>query len=169
MDMPSTFDPQRHAVVYLSHDKYTIVDKSNLDLALDCYVCAFSKKKYEYAVKWLNGEEKVLHRLVMERTLGRRLSISEKVHHVDGDLLNNTRENLKLASHTETMQNHRRHSNNKSGYKGVYYMADRRKWRAQIVVNKKRLRLGYFDNPKEAHDAYCEAAKKYFGEFAKFE
>jgi hypothetical protein len=36
------------------------------------------------------------HRAVMERLLGRKLTKGEVVHHIDGDRLNNTPENLEL-------------------------------------------------------------------------
>jgi hypothetical protein len=38
-----------------------------------------------------------------------------------------------------------------------------------IKVNKKHIHLGYFVDPKAAHDAYIKAAIKYFGEFARTE
>jgi hypothetical protein len=37
---------------------------------------------------------------------------------------------------------------------------------ARIKINKKTIYLGQFGSEKEAHDAYLEAARKYFGEFA---
>jgi hypothetical protein len=39
--------------------------------------------------------------------------------------------------------------------------------RASIKANGKRIFLGLFLTAEEAHDAYCAAAKKYFGEFAR--
>ena len=41
-------------------------------------------------------------------------------------------------------------------------------WVAQIGVFGKNIHLGYFGTPEEAYRAYCEAAKKHFGEFAHF-
>ena len=34
------------------------------------------------------------------------------------------------------------------------------------MVNQKSIYLGYFKTPEEAAEAYNEAAKKHFGEFA---
>ena len=41
------------------------------------------------------------------------------------------------------------------------------KWHAQIQINKRHIRLGSFDDIKDAALAYNEAAKKHHGEFAR--
>lgn len=55
-----------------------------------------------------DGDRHVLeHRLVVERNLGRRLTTSEHVHHVNGDRLDNRIENLQVLTHAEHMRVHR--------------------------------------------------------------
>jgi hypothetical protein len=44
----------------------------------------------------LNGKYRLEHRLIMEEHLGRKLEPGEQVHHVDGDKLNNSIENLDI-------------------------------------------------------------------------
>jgi transposase len=46
------------------------------------------------------------HRCVMEQKLGRKLDPSEKVHHIDGDRLNNDISNLELLSNVEHTKKH---------------------------------------------------------------
>jgi hypothetical protein len=48
------------------------------------------------------------HRLVMEKFLGRKLSTEEQVHHIDGDILNNSPSNLQIVSRSEHMAIHQR-------------------------------------------------------------
>lgn len=45
-------------------------------------------------------------------------------------------------------------SNNTSGYRGVYWEKRCNKWFAQIMVNYKRICIGYFDNKLDAAKAY---------------
>ena len=45
-----------------------------------------------------NGE--YVHRLVMEKHLGRKLSTSEHVHHIDGNVRNNDISNLELVTNS---------------------------------------------------------------------
>src|SRR5262249_41749362 len=52
-----------------------------------------------------------------------------------------------------------------SGFKGVSRHGSR--WRARIQVNGKKISLGTFASPEAAAQAYDEAAKRYYGEFAK--
>jgi transposase-like protein len=50
---------------------------------------------------WLQGKKRPLHRLVMEKKLGRPLVSDEIVRHRDGDLLNNDPGNLVIVSREE--------------------------------------------------------------------
>jgi hypothetical protein len=75
-------------------------------------------------------------------------------------------ENLRLATHTENTQYQKLRVNNTSKYKGVYCInKNKKRWRAVIQVNKKRIHLGIFETALEAAKAYNEAAilhhKKY--------
>lgn len=110
-----------------------------------------------------------LHRVILIRMLGRDLADSEYCDHINGDGLDNRRSNLRLATHAENECNQRRHSNNTSGYKGVSLHKATQKWRASISINGIRKHLGLFDTAQDAYGAYCEAALKLHGEFARFE
>ena len=46
------------------------------------------------------------------------------------------------------------HKHNTSGYKGASWNTQKRKWKAQIVVNNKRFHIGYYNNVVEAAQAY---------------
>lgn len=89
------------------------------------------------------------------------------VDHIDGNRLNNQRSNLRVCLHCENSRNRQRHSVNKIGLKGVCKY--KRKWKAQILSDGKKINLGYFKTPEEAHAAYRKAAVDLHGEFARFE
>lgn len=88
------------------------------------------------------------------------------VDHRDGDGLNNQRSNLRLATRTENQGNVKIRSSNTSGYRGVSWEANARKWRAGIGRNGKRSYIGLFSSAEDAARAYDDAARQYFGEFA---
>jgi hypothetical protein len=100
-----------------------------------------------------------LHRLVAKAEPG------VMVDHINGNLLDNRRENLRACTAGENSRNKKMHKNNKTGFKGVY--PHREKFCAQIRANGVKYRLGAFDSPEEAHAEYVRAAKKLHGEFAR--
>lgn len=115
------------------------------------------------------GKQKtyVLHREILKRMLGRDLARNEYVDHIDGNPLNCVRDNLRVATPYQNAINVRRHRDNQSGFKGV--SKSHSKWMANIRVDGIKKYLGTFETPEEAHAAYCRAAEKHHGEFAKFE
>ncbi len=87
--------------------------------------------------------------------------------HANGKPDDNRIANLRPATTTQNMQNCRRFSTNSSGFKGVSFCRQTRRWRAHIVVDGRYIHLGRFPSPEKAHAAYVAAAQKYFGEFAR--
>ena len=59
------------------------------------------KEKKRYKIKKINGKQILYHRWVMEQHLGRKLTRSEVIHHIDGDPHNNNIENLQLLTQSE--------------------------------------------------------------------
>ena len=109
-----------------------------------------------------------MHRAVMENVLNRCLSDGEVVDHKDGDTLNNRRSNLRLSTVLQNRLNSKKRGDKTSSqYKGVHWHKHGEKWSARITVNKRQVSLGYFLDEHKAAFAYNEAARKYFGEFAR--
>ncbi len=90
-----------------------------------------------------------------------------KVDHKDLNGLNNTKLNLRKATHPQNLWNRPKPPNNTSGYKGVSWHKKGEFYVAYITANKKRIRLGCYDDSIEAAKAYDKAAIKLHGEFAR--
>ena len=87
------------------------------------------------------------------------------VDHINHNILDNRKENLRLCTKSENSRNRKIQSNNKSGYKGVYCKSQSI-WGCQIKINGKNKHLGYFVDPIEAAKTYDIHAKEIYGEFA---
>lgn len=130
------------------------------------YVCKQSGKvKAVLTHKVVNGKRKVilLHRYVIGI-----LSQGKVIDHINGNVFDNRRHNLRLCISADNIKNQAISKRNTSGFKGVHYQKDRKNpWTASIRVNKKNIFLGRFKTAKEAAKAYDIGADKYFGEFAR--
>lgn len=81
------------------------------------------------------------------------------IDHINGNKLDNRFENLRDVSKAVNTQNQRRaRADNKScGLLGV--SRNRKRWMANITVDRKPHYLGTFDTPEEAHAAYVAAKR----------
>lgn len=145
----------------------TMVDAIDADMSqLSWY--AKTNKTNAYAFRNANGHDLGMHKVILERKIGRLLNSDEVPDHINCDGLDNRRSNLRVA--TQTQNNINAHKKiGISGYKGVQWHSSRKTWRACLMANGKRIDFGYFKTPEEAYEAYKEGAKKYHGEFAKFD
>lgn len=137
-----------------------LVSLQDLHLILNQCVTVDTKN---YCTLLVDGKRRYLHRVV--------LGVDNPylfVDHRNLDKTDNRRENLRIATPSESMCNQRqRRGNNKSGYRGVCYDAARNGWVATITFNGKTTRLGIFPTAREAAIAYNTAAEQLHGEFAR--
>lgn len=84
---------------------------------------------------------------------------TDEVDHRDGVRTNNRLSNLRRASHTLNAENLRTaKANNRCGFLGVSRHGP--KYRATIHVNGVRHRIGLFETPEKAHEAYLDAKRR---------
>jgi len=100
----------------------------------------------EYWKVKVNGKIYKAHRIIW--LLVHKTWPENQIDHIDGDGLNNRIENLRDVPHAENHKNVRKPKNNTSGHVGVY--RERDKWRAEIKVSGRQIRLGLFASFDEA-------------------
>jgi len=110
-----------------------------------------------------------LHRIILERIIGRPLEKDEMPDHINRNGLDNRRENLRLATMSQNMMNTKRRANNTSGHKGVSWNKEKRKYSAKVQMNGIVVFFGYFTLLEDAIKARDEAAEKYHQDFARKE
>ncbi len=90
------------------------------------------------------------------------------VDHINGDGLDNRKDNLRIVTIAENNYNKRKSKNVRSSqYKGVSIDKRTNRWRAIIYYKYRKINLGMFGDEIDAARAYDEAANELFGEFAK--
>ena len=147
-------------LIPLSKNAYTTIDEEDFKKVSNhrWYLHRSSNERYpKYATTHFKGKTVYMHRLIMDAPQGKWID------HIDGDGLNNKKENLRLSTPSQNGAN----SKTFKRFKGVSYRKDRKKYRAYIMYPGKRYKhLGHFKEEKEAAKAYNKAAIQLFGEFA---
>lgn len=139
------------------HIAITQIDEENLPSLLDARISYGSSG---YAVVTKDGVRTLLHRLIMKPK-------DEIVDHINGDRLDNRKENLRLVTNQQNQFNQHNDGRGSNPRKGVSYRKDRKKWRAYINIDEKQINLGMFLTEEEAIKAREEAEIKYFGEYRR--
>lgn len=113
----------------------------------------------------LDGKLYKAHRLVWLYVHGRWPA--DQIDHIDADPTNNRISNLRECNNQQNHYNLPTRRTNKTGYKGVCYVAARRRFHAYIRVEGRNTFLGSFSTAEQAHEAYKTATKKFHGDFAR--
>lgn len=141
-----------------------LIDKEDLDIILS-YNRYISINSAGYAYIRYKGDDIFLHRLLTG--LPNRYDPETKLiaDHIDGDRLNNRKQNLRVVKKEINPINCKKYSNNKSGYKGVSWVERLGKWQVNLQINHKNKYLGVYEDYDEAVRVRKEAEEKYYGEY----
>lgn len=146
-------------VATIDEDDYELVSKYRWFADNSCktyYARANTRNKYTGKRGHIS-----MHRLILGFP-------DKKVDHKDGNGLNNTRGNLRLANDSENAWNRSvREIDRASRYKGVSYIKRNGNWSAGICVNGTELSVSGFKKDIDAAIAYDSMARHYYGRFAK--
>jgi len=152
--------------VHLSEGKYAVVDQqdfyrlNNLDWIV--------KEDFDsiYAVRFFKEAGKHSKLTSMHRFICNPPA-DLFVDHRNCNGLDNRRDNLRPATHSQNSCNRPKRKNTTSRFVGVHFSKKKNVWVAQIKHLGKTIWLGYFDDEIDAARAFDRAAIKYHGEFAK--
>jgi hypothetical protein len=147
-------------IIKLTQDKETIVDDEDYE-HLNQWKWHYHSRNYAKRTVKKTKSKIYLHRLIM------KAEINQKIDHINGNGLDNRKENLRIVNQSQNGQNRDKQINNTSGYKGVTWHKQCNKWLAQINHKGKHYSLGLFETKEAAAKAYNEAALTYFGEYAR--
>lgn len=89
-----------------------------------------------------------------------------EIDHINGIRHDNRWGNLREATRLQNAANTPCKKSNALKVKGVHYDTARQSYRAQIMVNRKKINLGNFKTVSEAAEAYAAGASRYHGAFA---
>ena len=141
---------------------YTTVDDEDYNELSKLSFHLFTSDNKKYAM--CSNPKGRLHHLILKKNEDKNIQID----HIDGNSLNNTKENLRYCTISENAQNRNNDkTNHKSNYIGLY-KTKYNKWKSSIKnINKGNVHLGNFDNELDAAMQYDKAALLIYGANAK--
>lgn len=151
----------KYKKIPISDDKFTLVDVDKYNFIIN--LCKWSLTPNGFvigSVRQENGSLKLsyLHRIITG--VPRHLEVT----HINGDRLNNTKENLKIRSRQSNSDRVNSNSEKLSSFKGVTNNKD--KWEVRIGHFGITYRIGLFTNELAAGNAYNFFSSYLFGEYA---
>ena len=142
--------------IKLTKGKVATVDDADFEMLNKhkWHLCRKTHKEYAYRRDYTNGKPGKMvsmHRVILEAKPG------STIDHINGDGLDNRRNNLKFVNKSQNGFNSGPKSYNTSGFKGVEKFGNN--WKASVKINGYRFRSDSFYTKEEAALAYNELAK----------
>ncbi len=153
--------------IHLTQGQAAIVDDEDFEKvnSFKWYAAWKEHTKSYYAVRQVCTKGVVkniyLHRLIMDTPDHLVCDF------VNGDTLDNRKQNLRNCTKEEDHRNRRVNRESKTGVKGVSWLPKFQRYEVSIKLNGKRVFNKRFKTLEEAKEAYDEASKKYHGEYGR--
>lgn len=97
-------------------------------------------KKHPYIYFHKKRKKHSLHRFIMNAKKG------EVVDHINGDVFDNRRINLRICNQSRNSLNHHHKTKNKTGFFGLSFKKLVNKYQVQVYLKRKSLSISYFYN-----------------------
>ncbi len=151
--------------IALTRGKFTLVDDSDYKELSRWKWNAHRSECGLWTAQRRNSEDKIVY--MHRQILGLVPGDGKEGDHKNHNSLDNRRSNIRICTRSQNAQNTRKIKRETSSqFKGVCWNKQRSKWRARINVCGKDIHLGLHKDEIRAAEAYDEAAKQYFGDFA---
>lgn len=148
--------------IALTNGNFSLVDLEDYNKIIQ-FNWYQDKNGYAYRKTYLGNKKYknlFLHRFILNEPK------HKDVDHINHNVLDNRKINLRLCNHNENVKNVIKHRDGKSKYKGICFHKNRRKpYQAKLMHNGKYVSGGYFLIEIDAAKAYNKLAKEYHGEF----
>lgn len=146
-----------YGIGYTSKGEEFYFDKEDYDL-IKPYTWYFNTEGYVITIAF--GKTIRMHILIMNSPKGK------DVDHINHNVSDNRKSNLRICEHYQNIINTKNYSNNTSGRKGVSWDKSRNKWIVSICVNRKQIYLGRFEDFEDAVQVRELAEQKYHKEYS---
>ncbi len=149
----------------LTQNKFALVSDEDFEYLSQYKWAAFFNGRKWYAVRHSSRRLGRRRTIYMHRVIT-NVSNDLEVDHINGDGLDNRRENLRIATRWQNAANRGTDKTNTSGFKGVWWDSHAKKWAATVHIKNERIYLGLFNSAEDAARAYDTESRKHLGEYA---
>lgn len=152
--------------IKLTQGKYALVDDDDyVRLKMfKWHYGVYGKTGYAKRLKWDRKKKKGkivrMHHFILPLKKG------YMIDHINGDGLDNRKDNLRLVTKSQNMMNSGVRKNSNTGFTGVAWHKQNGRWRAYITIDKRQISLGTYINIQDAIDARKNGEKNYHKQFA---
>lgn len=144
----------------LTRGEIAVVDEEDYEWLNQWKWCVLKGKYTFYAMRITEKKGTQFSFLMHREILGLEKGDGIVTDHKNRNGCDNRKSNLRIATIAINNHNSRLQRNNTSGYRGVSWKKDKKKWKAYLMVNNKQVHLGYFDDPLTAALEYDKRVRE---------
>ena len=130
----------------LTQGYFAIVDADDYERISKHKWCVGKSANRLYAKRLYKGKTIRMHQVIADCTIG------NVIDHINGDGLDNRKNNLRVCTQSDNMKNIKMRKNNISGVRGVHWDKNAKKWFCQVQNNGKKTYLGLYKNLEQAKE-----------------